>query len=134
MSKLAQLLCMASILTGCTSTGTLGLVTKSGSDPGALLREPRSYRDLGPATGSSCRYFLLAIAPWGDGTFSSAVEEALTKSGGDALLNVTVSNSLYGFIPIYNVFTYQCTTVAGTAIKLDARSQSNENAPAAPRS
>src|SRR4051812_18204823 len=108
MQRAASIVCAVLVLSGCTSTGTLGLVTKSGSDPGAVLREGRPYRDLGPARGSSCRYFLLAVVPWGDGTFSSAVNEALAKSGGDALLNVTVTNSLYGFIPIYNVLTYQC--------------------------
>lgn len=132
MQRAAWFACAVLLLTGCTSTGTLGLVTKSASDPGAALRDGASYKDLGPASGSSCRYFLLAIVPWGDGTFSSAVDEALMKSGGDALLNVTVSNSLYGFIPIYNVFTYQCTNVSGTAIKFEARTQ--PKAASAPRS
>lgn len=130
MQKAAWIVCAVLVLSGCTSTGTLGLVTKSGADSGAVLREARPYREVGPARGSSCRYFLLAIAPWGDGTFSSAVDEALAKSGGDALLNVTVSNSLYAFIPIYNVFTYQCTDVLGTAIKFETGQQ--ENAPPPP--
>jgi hypothetical protein len=121
------------LLSGCTSVGTLGLVTKSSADPGAVLRSAQPYKELGPASGSSCRYFLLAIAPWGDGTFSTAVDEALAKSGGDALLNVTVSSSLYGFIPIYNVFTYACTDVKGIAIKFESRPQDQEKAPPAPR-
>lgn len=97
--------------------GTLGLVTKSGSDPGALLRNGQNYTEIGPASGSSCRFFLLAIVPWGNGSFTDALDEALRKSGGDALINVAVQNSLYGLLPIYNVFTWQCTEIKGTAIK-----------------
>jgi hypothetical protein len=47
------------------------------------------------------------------------VHDALTKVEGDALINVTVSNSLYGFVPIYNVFSYTCTDVNGIAIKFE---------------
>ena len=46
-----------------------------------------------------------------------AIDDALGKSGGDALVNVSVTSSLYGFIPLYNVFSYTCTTVQGIAIK-----------------
>jgi hypothetical protein len=46
-----------------------------------------------------------------------AVDEALAKSGGDALINVSVTTSLYGFIPLYNIFSFTCTTVRGVAIK-----------------
>lgn len=106
------------LLSGCTSVGTLGLVTKSTGDPGVLLKSAQHYKELGPVDGSACRFFLLAIVPWGNATMSAAVDDALAKVGGDALLNVTVSNSLYGFIPIYNVFTYTCTDVKGIAIKI----------------
>ena len=76
-------------------------------------------RSLGAASGKSCRFFLLGIVPWGDGTASDATREALEKNGGDALINVTVETGLYGFIPIYQVFSYTCTTVIGTAIKFE---------------
>ncbi len=102
----------------CTSVGTLGIVTKSTGDPGALLKNATAYEEIGPAQGSACRYFLLGVAPWGDATFSAAVDEALAKSGGDALINVTVANSLYGFVPIDNAFAYTCTDVKGIAIKI----------------
>lgn len=48
---------------------------------------------------------------------AKAVDKALEATGGDALLNVSAESSLYGFIPIYNVYTFTCTTVRGTAIK-----------------
>jgi hypothetical protein len=51
---------------------------------------------------------------------STAVDEALEKSGGDALLNATVSSSLFGFIPYYNLFAFTCTSVKGTAIRFTA--------------
>jgi hypothetical protein len=28
-----------------------------------------------------------------------------------------VSNSLYGFVPIYNVYSFTCTSVQGVAVK-----------------
>ena len=113
------MLLMAALLTGCTSVGTLGIVTKSTGDPGAMLRDTQRYKELGPVQGEACRFFLLGVAPWGDATLSTAVDNALTKVEGDALINVTVSNSLYGFVPIYNVFAYTCTDVKGIAIKFE---------------
>ena len=106
-------------LSSCTSVGTLGLVTKPSADTAALLKSGKGYKELGPAEGEGCRYFLLAVIPWGDSAFSTAVNEALAQKGGDALINVTVSSSLYGFIPIYNVFSYTCTKVQGIAVKFD---------------
>lgn len=42
----------------------------------------------------------------------------IVASSGDALVNVSTSSSLYGFIPIYNVLSFTCTTVRGTAIAI----------------
>ncbi len=112
------LMLTAILMSGCTSVGTLGMVTKSTGDPGAMLRNAQPYKELGPAQGKACRFFLLGMVPWGDATLSTAVDGALAKAGGDALINVTVSNSLYGFLPIYNIFTYTCTDVKGIAIKI----------------
>ncbi len=106
-------------VSACVSTGTLGLAYGSGEDPGRILREPHAYHELGPAEGRSCRYFLLAIIPFGNSTFSAALTNALKASGGDALLNVSTSSSLYGVAPIYNVFSLTCTTVRGTAIAIE---------------
>jgi hypothetical protein len=103
-------------LAACTSVGQVGVMTRPSADPGALIREARGFNELGPAKGTSCRYFLLAIVPWGDSSPSTAMEKALQSTGGDALLNVTVYTSLYGFIPYFNVFSYTCTSVEGTAI------------------
>jgi len=117
MKRLRFLLAFVMLCAGCTSVGSVGMVTRSAADPGALLRNGQPYQEIGTAEGEACRFFLLNVVPFGNSTFSAAVEEALEQSKGDALLNVTVSSSLYGFIPIYNILSYTCTNVRGTAIK-----------------
>lgn len=106
-------------MSGCTSVGNLGIVTKSTGDPGILLRNGQPYKEIGRTEGEACRFFILGILPYGDSAFTTAVDEALNKSGGDALLNVTVTSSLYGFAPIYNIFSFTCTTVNGIVIKFE---------------
>ena len=105
--------------TGCTSVGSLGVISKSSADPVALLKKDHSVKDLGPAEGQACRYFALAVIPWGNSDIQTAVDRALEKNGGDALVNVATSTSLYGFVPVYNIFSFTCTSVKGTAIKLE---------------
>lgn len=107
----------AFLLAGCSSSGTLGIVTKSTADPVALLKAGRHYQELGPVEGQSCRHFVLAVVPWGEGDVTHAVDKALEQRGGDAMLNVSVETSLYGFVPIYNVYSFTCTTVKGIAVK-----------------
>ena len=107
------------LLAGCSSSGTLGLVTKSTADPASLLRQGRGFKELGPVRAQVCRHFVLAIIPWGQSDFATAVDKALVERGGDALLNVTVETSLYGFVPIYNVYSFTCTTVQGIAVKFE---------------
>jgi hypothetical protein len=119
MRRKIIILLAAVLLTGCSSVGTLGIVTKSTGDPGAMLRNAQPYKELGPVEGGSCRFFLLGVIPWGNGTLSTAADDALSNVGGDALINVTVSNSLYGFLPIYNIFAFTCTDVKGIAIKFE---------------
>ncbi len=114
---LASLLALAVMAAGCTSVGHLGIVTKASANNADKLKSGVAFEELGPAEGSACRHFLVAVIPFGDATFSSAVEDALAQRGGDALLNVTVSNSLYGFVPIYNVYSFTCTSVQGVAVK-----------------
>lgn len=114
---LATLFCLAVLGAGCTSVGHLGIVTKASADNADKLKSGVAFEELGPAEGSACRHFVIAVIPFGDSTFSSAVDDALAQKGGDALLNVTVSSSLYGFVPIYNVYSFTCTSVQGVAVK-----------------
>ena len=117
LSPLVSLLALALMVTGCTSVGHLGIVTKASANNADKLQSGVAFEELGPAEGRACRHFVVAVIPFGDSTFSSAVEDALAQRGGDALLNVTVSSSLYGFVPIYNVYSFTCTSVQGVAVK-----------------
>ena len=108
---------------GCSSTSNLGIISKATGDPGSLFTSAQAYKEIGPAKGDACRYIALGIIPWGDSTVTAAVNGALAKSGGDALINVSVTSNLYTFIPIYNVFCYTCTIVEGIAIKFDRPEQ-----------
>lgn len=107
----------AALLSGCTSVGNLGIVTKPSADNAQRFRSGVDFEELGPVEASACRHFVLAVIPFGDSSFSTAVDKALAVKGGDALINVTVASSLYGFIPIYNVYSFTCTSVSGVAVK-----------------
>lgn len=117
--KLLLLLVATLVLAGCSTTGNLGIVTRSTANPSALLTERTSFKEIGPAEGKACRHFFLAIIPSGQSDVAAAVDKALAATGGDALINVSTESSLYGFIPIYNVYSYTCTIVRGTAIKFE---------------
>ena len=106
-------------LAGCVSVGSLGVITKSSVDPASLFKTAHTVKDLGPAEGQACRYFVIAVVPFGNSDVQTAVDKALAPTGGDALVNVTTSTSLYGFIPVYNVLSFTCTTVKGTSVKLE---------------
>jgi len=115
--SLCTILAAVLFLASCSTAGNLGIVVRSTADPASLLRSGKNFEEIGLTEGKACRYFLIAIIPWGRSDFQAAVDNALKRSGGDALVNVTVESSLYGFIPIYNVFSYTCTKVRGVAIK-----------------
>jgi len=115
--RLGSLFALAVTVLGCTSVGHLGIVTRASANNADRLKAGVQFEELGPSEGTACRHFLVAVIPFGNSTFSSAVEEALAARGGDALLNVTVSSSLYGFVPIYNVYSFTCTSVQGVAVK-----------------
>ncbi len=115
--------CLLNALVGCSSTGNLGIISKTTGDPGSLLTSPHPYKEIGPVKGEACRYILLGVIPWGDSTVTKAVNDALIRSRGDALINLSVTSSLYTFVPIYNVFCYTCTSVQGIAIKFEPQQQ-----------
>lgn len=119
MHRLLPLAVLSLAIAGCTSVGQVGLMTPPSANVGAIINEARTYTEIGPVEGQACRFFALGVAPWGDSTSTKAMENALAGAGGDAIINASVETSLYGFIPIYNIFAYTCTTVRGIAIKLD---------------
>ena len=106
-------------LSGCSSVSQVGVMTGPAGNPGSIISEARSYSEIGPVEGEACRYFLLGIIPWGDSTPTAAMDKALSTKGGDAIINASVETSLYGFVPIWNIFAYTCTKVRGIAIKFD---------------
>jgi hypothetical protein len=106
-------------MSGCVSVGSLGIITKSSVDPAAVLEHSHRLDVVGPAEGQACRFFVLAVIPWGNSDVQTAVDKALGTSGGDALINVTTSTSLYGFVPVYNVLSFTCTSVQGTAVRIE---------------
>ena len=118
-ARLMPVILGAAVLSACTSVGQVGLMTRPTSDAGAIVREARNYREIGPAEGRSCRYFVLGVIPFGDSTAVDALDDALQATGGNALLNATIETSLYGFIPIYNIVSFTCTTVRGIAISVE---------------
>ena len=105
-------------MSGCTSVGSAGLMVKSTANPAELARAA-SFQDLGPAEASSCRYLIIGVIPLGNADPGYVLDKALASKGADALLNVSTSNSHYGFVPVYNVFSITCTTLRGTAIKFE---------------
>lgn len=107
---------------GCTSVGNAGLLMHSAADPLKVVKAP--YRDLGFVEETGCRFLIIGIVPAGNADPSDVLNKALRKKGADALINATTSNSLYGFIPIYNVFSITCTTVKGTAISFEPAASS----------
>jgi hypothetical protein len=102
---------------GCTSVGNLGIVTRPSANNAEILKSGVAFQELGTVEGTACRHFVIALIPFGNSSFSKAVDDALAQKGGDALINVTVSTSLYGFIPLYNVYSFTCTSVQGVAVK-----------------
>lgn len=111
------LLLLVVLASGCSSTGTLGIVTKSSANPGALLQSAQGFEELGLTEGRGCRHIVLSLIPFGNSNLEKAVNKAIEKTGGDALINVATTSSLYSFIPYFNVYSFTCTTVRGIAIK-----------------
>ena len=81
----------------------------------SAARPGEEAHEIGPAKGTACRYFLLAIVPWGGLHGIAGVGGGAQEQGG-VLLNVTVYSSLHTLIPYFNIFTHACTSVEGTAI------------------
>jgi hypothetical protein len=82
------------VLAGCSSSGTLGIMTRSSANPATLLKSGRTFQEVGPVEGQACRHFVLAIIPWRQSDFAHAVDQVLGQKGGGALLNVSIETSL----------------------------------------
>ena len=110
---------------GCSSTATHSIIARQMADIGSVIEEARAYTEIGPVEARRCRYFFVNVFPWGDSTTVAAMEKALRGTGGNAILNASVTTSLYGFFPIYNVLSFTCTTVKGIAVRIETESSSS---------
>jgi hypothetical protein len=102
---------------GCSSTSNHALIAKPALHADDLLTEPTAFEEVGHVQGRACRFFVVALIPFGNSTVGRAMEKALDGTGGDAVLNASVTTSLYGFVPIYNVLAFTCTTVQGIGVR-----------------
>ena len=114
-------------LTGCSTTGHLGLVTTNSVDSALLLKDGTTYRVLGPTIGAACTE--TSQNTEARDNFSEAVKAALSNWGGDALIDVTIETHRGNYFPfgllipvIVSAIAVPfsntlCTTVRGTAIE-----------------
>ncbi len=120
---LAASLFLMIVLSSCTSTGSLGLLTNSETESDLGPHDSHRFHRVGTEiTGTACRHFILGIIPWGDSDVETALRHALQAHpslNADGLVHVTTETSLYGFLPLYDVYTLTCTTVKGIPIRFD---------------
>jgi len=119
----ALVVALAAAAVGCASTSNHAILAASTSRASELLEDSVSFRELGAVSGRSCRFFVLAIIPFGNSTPGAAIDKALEGTDADAILNASVTSSLYGFVPIYNILSFTCTTVQGVAVRFDGKQQ-----------
>jgi len=117
--RVPSLLLAALLASACASTSNHALIARPTASASDLLRTSVSFEELGPVEGRACRFFVLAVVPFGNSTPGAAIENALEGKQADAILNASVTTSLYGFVPIYNVLSFTCTTVQGVAVRFE---------------
>src|SRR5688500_10941324 len=108
MTRLVPILLATLSLSGCTSVGHLAMVAKSRADMDKLVANGSSHKIVGIVNGVACRQFLFALLPLGDAGIQQATDNALKKVDGDALLDVTITTSLYTYIPVFNIYSHTC--------------------------
>jgi len=110
-------------LSACTSTGSLGLISNSETETDLGPHDSHRFHRVGTEIkGTACRHFILGIIPWGDSDVETALRHALNAHPSlkaDGLVHVTTQTSLYGFLPLYDIYTLTCTTVKGIPIRFD---------------
>ena len=111
------------LLSGCTSTGNLGILSNSETEADLGPHDPHTFHRVGTEiTGKACRHFILGVLPIGSSDIESALKNALSQHPelkADGMVHISVQSTLYGFFPIYNVYTVTCTTIRGVPIRFD---------------
>jgi hypothetical protein len=75
---------------------------------------PGSFQELGPVEETDCLWYLFSIIPVTTGNnMQGAMADAIKKSGGDALVQVTAETYYQNFI----VISRYCTIIQGVAVK-----------------
>lgn len=76
--------------------------------------EPAKWEPLGRVKGHSEFEGILGLFAWGDYGFAAAYDDALKKSGADALVDYQCDENVFHFIGIY---VCARTTVSGLAVR-----------------
>ncbi|MBW1675371.1 MAG: hypothetical protein JRJ79_01935 [Deltaproteobacteria bacterium] len=87
---------------------------------GAPLTTLDGVKVIGPAEGESCQIYLFGLPATGEDTIRGAIADAVSKTGGDTLINYSVDHrTVYPLSPLIRFVTKQCTCVTGTAVKFE---------------
>ena len=107
MKKIILIAASSAFLCGCTWTVPHQIATSN-------TPLPSSYKVLGPASGKACETHLFNLFNiGGSARLQAAIDDALNKSGGDAMIEITTDYTV-----CYNLlYTQNCTLVNGLAIK-----------------
>ncbi len=107
--RIVLFLFLVSMIAGCATV-------PGGIAPSTVPIEGRSYTNLGPSAGTDSAIRLLGIFPISTGNSTrDAMETAIGKKGGDALINVTVEY----YTEFWILFSRAVTEVQGDVIKFD---------------
>lgn len=114
---------VAVLLGGCSSVGSLGMISDSKTEADLGPRDLHAYHRVGQEiVGTTCHHFILGILPIGDSDLESAMKDEFKKNPtlkADGLIHVTTQSTLYGFFPLYNVYTVTCTTIRGIPVRFE---------------
>jgi hypothetical protein len=88
---------------------------------------PEQAEIIGTYEGVASRYYFLSLPAGGNDSIGAAVDDALSKSGGDTLINIFADRHVFYFpFPGLSIITRVQTTVRGTAIEYTSTKRSEE--------
>jgi hypothetical protein len=75
---------------------------------------PGSFTEIGPVEETDCLWYLFSVIPITTGNnMQGAMRDAISKSGGDALVQVTAETYYQNFI----LLSRYCTIIQGVAVR-----------------
>ena len=69
---------------------------------------------VGTVEGEARSSYVFGFGPFGENSLRAAIQDALSKRGGDALINVSIDQATTN---VFGVYTVRRTMVMGTAVK-----------------